>query len=224
MRAAAWSPLAFVVLFLCGWIGLARFLPPLSPALSATEVADLVTTHRTSFMLAAVLIMVSTVVVVPCSALILMLIRKIEGRAGILTLMMGFTLTTNLVSNFFTGFFLSAAAFRADRGPEVTQLAMDLAVLLIMGGIPLFWLVFAILAYALIVVNPREEPLAPRWVGYANLWITILFLPELLVFFFKTGPFAWNGIVGFWIPATCFVWFFILLTVMFVPMTRRKLL
>lgn len=222
VRMAAWTPLAFIALFSIGWFGLARFFPPISPALSANEVAAIVNAHHTSLMAAAVAIMVATVLLMPCSAVLVLMIRKIEGRSGVITIMMGFTLTTNLVSNFFTGFFLSAAAFRIDRSPEITQLAIDLTFLLIMGGIPLFVMIFFLTAYALLVVSPRDKPVLPRWAGYVNLWAGILFLPELLIYFFKTGPFAWDGVVGFWIPAVIFVSFFVVVTFVVVPLTRRR--
>ena len=35
------------------------------------------------------------------------------------------------------------------------------------------------------------------------------FLPDQLLFFFKTGPFAWNGALGFWVPLTVFCGWFI---------------
>lgn len=61
----------------------------------------------------------------------------------------------------------------------------------------------------------------PRWVGYANLWIAILYLPELLVFFFTTGPFAWDWLIGFWIPAVLFIAFFAASPFVLRPVVRR---
>lgn len=36
-----------------------------------------------------------------------------------------------------------------------------------------------------------------RWVGYLNIWAALLLAPAVLIYFFKTGPFAWNGILVF---------------------------
>lgn len=47
----------------------------------------------------------------------------------------------------------------------------------------------------------------PRWLGYLNFWCAFLFMPGGLVVFFKDGPFAWNGIIAWWLLLVAFgVW------------------
>ena len=72
-----------------------------------------------------------------------------------------------------------------------------------------------------ILLDKTSPPPIPRWVGYANLWLGILFVPGMLVVMWKTGPFAWNGLLSFWIPAAFFVVWLILLTVQGLHAVRR---
>lgn len=220
-RAAAWCGLVYLMLFGMGWLILARFMPPIAPTESAVEVARQFQERHVSLMLASVFMMCSTWPLVAVSALMVLITRKIEGGVGMLTLMMGFTLATYLVMNFYTPFSFSLAAFRPDRAPELVQYASDYGFLQFMGGIPMFVGVWALSAYGILVVSPRENPIVPRWFGYFNMWATILYLPELLVFFFKTGPFAWDGLVGFWIPAIIFIVYFLLTPLILVPIVRK---
>ena len=44
-----------------------------------------------------------------------------------------------------------------------------------------------------------------------SLWLAFLVLPATLIVFFKHGPFAWTGLIGFWIPAAAFgVWYLVM--------------
>lgn len=221
--AGAWSGLAYVLFFGLGWLILARFLPPISPAATASEVATLFQERHLSLMLASVIMMVSTLILIPFSAVLLLVIQKIEGRTGMLTLMLGFSLALGLVLNFYTPLSWATAAFRPERSPELILLMSDIGFLQFMGGIPLFILTWAVIAYATLVVTPRDNPVLPRWFGYLNLWTVVLYIPELLIYFFKTGPFAWDGIVGFWIPALLFTAYFLAATYVLLPAVKKHL-
>ena len=56
----------------------------------------------------------------------------------------------------------------------------------------------------IILLDKRDAPILPRWVGYVSIWVGLLSLPGVLIPFFKSGPFAWNGILAFWLPAILF--------------------
>ena len=54
-------------------------------------------------------------------------------------------------------------------------------------------------------------PVLPRWVGYYNVWVAIGIVPGCMSVFFRTGPFAWNGLFPFWIPVCVFASLFIVM-------------
>jgi hypothetical protein len=46
--------------------------------------------------------------------------------------------------------------------------------------------------------------LFPRWVAFLNFFVALSFIPDVLAWFFKTGPFAWNGLFVFWLALTTY--------------------
>lgn len=109
---------------------------------------------------------------------------------------------------------LNVAAFRPDRSPELTQLLTDLAWLLFLTPVAPFLIQnFAI--GAAVLGDHSAAPVFPRWVGYANFWTGLLFVPALLAFFFKSGPFAWHGIFVFYLGTVVYgTWVLVMSTVL----------
>src|SRR5207237_981384 len=65
--------------------------------------------------------------------------------------------------------------------------------------------------------DASERPLFPRWLAYLCFWVAMTFVPGNFLLMFKTGPFAWNGLLSFWVAAAGYgIW---LLTM--VVMCRR---
>lgn len=220
-RVGAWGAAAYIASFGGAWLFMACFLPPISPARSALEMAKLFGERNAILMLASVLMICSTWALVPFGALLTLVMRKIEGSVGMLTLMMGITAVTFVVLNFYMGLSFALAAFRPERAPELILYATDSAFLQVLGGIPMFMGIWSLCAYAVLAASPRKNPILPRWFGYLNLWAALSLLPELLVFFFKTGPFAWDGLFGFWIPAVATIGYSLTTPFVFVPMVRK---
>ena len=57
-------------------------------------------------------------------------------------------------------------------------------------------------------IDKSDRPAFPRWFGYMCFLVFMGQAPGQLLFFFKTGPFAWNGLFAFYVPMVVFfVWF-----------------
>jgi hypothetical protein len=98
---------------------------------------------------------------------------------------------------------LTIAAYRPERSPELTQTLHDL------GWMTAFFpfLPFAMMGVAMAVAifqDPSPQPVFPRWLGYINIWATLLFLPAAALIFFHGGVFAYHGLFVFWVPLVIF--------------------
>jgi hypothetical protein len=105
---------------------------------------------------------------------------------------------------------MEAASFRPDRDPAVTQGLNDAAWIPFLGTFMLAVFQLAAIAYA-VFHDRSDRPVYPRWIGYFNIWVALGFPLAALNVFFKTGPFAWPGLFTFWVPATVyFTWFLVM--------------
>lgn len=175
------------------------FIPPPSPSLSAAEIAQLYIDRKMGIRFGTLLECVGFTFYLTWSMSIVFFMRKMEnGRMPILT----YTSIANNGGGYV--FFLlmpitwAAMAFRPESlDPAFLQLANDYVWFVFV----LSWPPFAVfmLMIAIAVLGDRSpEPVFPRWVGYFNIWTAILIVPAGLIEFFKTGPFAYDGVISFW--------------------------
>lgn len=55
-------------------------------------------------------------------------------------------------------------------------------------------------AYA-VLQDRRKKPLIPHWVAYVNSGFSVVYCFSIGVPMVKRGAFAYNGALGFWVPA-----------------------
>jgi len=198
-----WCVPIALVLFGLALINLAHFIPPLAPTLTPQEVADFFRQHSLGIRIGMVLFLFCGTLLAPITAVFAVLIKRIEGRASVLTYTQIITGTVALVLFIPPAICWSAAAYRPERALEDILLLNDLGWLFFIMIVPPGMLQVLVIALA-ILQDKRAQPLFPRWVAYLNIWAAILFIPGGLVTLFKTGPFAWNGLIAFWIPVAVF--------------------
>lgn len=205
-----WSGVLYVVGIVGGWGFIARFiLPPHSPTTPASDIVKIYQEHTTSIRIGMVVVMFAALLAIFFSASIAHCIAKVEGGVGVLTFVALLGGAGLAVLTFYPATFWLVAAYRPDRAPDLIYLLNDLSWLQFIGGVTMF-LALPIAVAIAAFCDTSTEPVFPRWAGYYNAWSVILILPDQLLFFFHTGPFAWNGIFGLWIPAASFgVWFLV---------------
>ncbi|MCV7102837.1 hypothetical protein [Mycobacterium palustre] len=199
-RVLIWTGPIMLVLFLVSF-WLAGFLPPHRPSAASDQIAGLYNAHPTMIRVNLVITMAACALWVPWGVAIAGQIRRIPGGKALATTQM---LSCTLFSLEFicpVGIWM-ATAFRSDDRPvDVTRALNDVG-----------WILFVLVIWsvevqmfciaAAVLMDTQPDPILPRWVGYLSIWAAILIIPAGLILFFKTGPWAWNGIVGFFIPLT----------------------
>jgi hypothetical protein len=203
-----WCAIAYLVLLFIGWGATAGFLPPTHPLDDAGQIGHLYHADFTRIRIGMLIVMLAALVFVPFVAVMAQHISRIEGGPGVLTYTFVIGGVGNMMLTFYPAIWWLTAAFRPDRAHELIQLMNDLAWLQFLGGVTIY-LAMPLAVMVASLADNSERPTFPRWCGYANGFVALAILPDQLLFFFKDGPFAWNGLFGVWLPIVWFCGFFL---------------
>lgn len=218
----AWSAFAYAILAMLGWWVIAGYWPMIGPAEGADTIANFYQNDNLlGKRIGLIIVMWAAVPMMLLTAGIAGQITRIEGRAGPLTycaLIGGFA---TAILTFYPPMWWLTAAFRPERSAEMLHLLNDAAWLQFVGGISMAEVIYIGVALAAFI-DKSEQPIFPRWSGYASLWVLALLLPGQLLFMFKTGPFAWNGLFGFWVPGVAFFSWFIMMGILMLKHYKRE--
>jgi hypothetical protein len=211
----AWCGVAYIVVLLVGWWVVGGFFPLHRPSAGADEIATFFRDEGVRVRLGMVIVMWAAALFIPFTATMADFVARFEGRNGPLTRIMTLAGYANAMLTFYPPLWWIANTFRAkERSADVIYLLNDVAWLQFIGGLSLIMPMYGVVA-VVALADTGERPVFPRWFGYQSIMTFLLLVPDQMLFFFKTGPFAWNGLLGFWIPLAAlggwFVTIFILM-------------
>lgn len=199
----AWGGPISIFLFFVGFWPLSGFFPPHLPSASAAEIAAIYQQDTNMIRLGMLVMMTGAAFSVPFVAVISSQMRRIESRSAVLSYtQLGAGMLGVLVLQIPILVF-AATTFRPERAPELTQLLNDLGWVLFVMPFSLYMIQCLSIGLA-ILSDRRPQRVFPRWLAFFNFWVAVLSVPGGMITFFKIGPFAWNGLLGFWIPAIVF--------------------
>lgn len=199
-----WCGPVATLLFGLGFVVLAGFLPPPppSPHTAIEEIARLYGDHVDRIRAGLLITCLAGGLLGPWVAAISTQLKRIEGPDSPLTYaQLGLGMVTLVVFTV-VPMVLQAAIFRPDRDADALLALHDL-----------FWITFVgiyafptiqCLAIAVCVMTDSRQTILPRWFGYFNAWVAVGFAPASTIYWFREGPFAWNGVFAWWIPVFVF--------------------
>lgn len=203
--------IVFGVLFGIGFVGIAGFVPPLDPNLSADQIAEIYRSDTNAIRTGLLVCYVGSPFYLAFGAAILAQTRRITGAPRVLYQLQLAAFASSVF--FIIGPFMIwwAAAFRPDeQSPQITQALNDLGwIFLLVAWVP--FVTWYMTTGVAILCDTSAAPVYPRWAGYVGLMMGLGQTSAAFLIYFKNGPFAWDGIFSWWLPAT---WFFVWFAVM----------
>jgi hypothetical protein len=152
---------------------------------------------------------VATALYLPFTAVISTQLRRMEGSTPILAYTQFAGGMGIIVALLLTMCLLIIAAYRPERAPEITQALHDASWITNVITLNTYCLQYAAIARAVIKDHEySDDPIFPRWIIYINYLTGLSFVVDVMLAFYRTGPFAWNGLLSMYVPFTCFgAWF-----------------
>ena len=195
---------AMIIVAFAGWF-LAGVLPlPLGAHNTPAEVVAFYRDHLTAVRAGLVIAGVALGLIFPLVAVISIQMMRMEGRYPIMTFLQLATGAATGVCLLIPMLLMTVCAFRPDRNPEITVTLNDIAWMLFIT--PIMPFIIQNVAIGVATLTDRNG-IFPRWCGYLNLLVGFSFLPDVLPYFFYSGPFAWDGIFVFWLALTTYtIW------------------
>jgi hypothetical protein len=221
-RLFVWSS---VPLLVCVFVGLAiaGWLPPPSPGRTMAVVQRDFVDNTARIRVGCLLMMLTAPLWLFWTTAISLQMRRIEGRLGPLSLVQLATGWIGVAAFMAPPFLWLVAAYRADiQSAQVTYLLNDLAWFGFVGT----GILAAVqqITIAVAIFSDRNDTMVlPRWLGYGAVWVSIIFIPGFIVFFFFHGLFAWNGLLAFWLPGVAFgLWWIPLIKFLLKAINREE--
>ncbi|HUR75457.1 MAG TPA: hypothetical protein VMZ00_14345, partial [Sporichthya sp.] len=180
-----------------GAFAVAGWIPPFSPDGSFEELARNVQNQDNVRIAAAMFFFGGASFVFPTCAIAAQL-RRVEGPRSVMTWAQLLSGAIGVLGIQIPAAIWLAVSYYDGTDPELVSALNAVGWFFLLGAVgPAVFQNFAIAA----VVLSGDGRVYPRWVGYVNLYCALGLMLGVLTPFFKDGPFAWNGVIGFWVVA-----------------------
>ena len=204
IRVCGWLTVAFLLLLAIGWVAISNFIPPVEVSADASVVADFYREHRDRIQLGYVVTMLAISLWACFAAGLSALVRKIDTGDQIMARIVQSVMTAIVALFYVLITIWATAGFRPERAPEITQIFNDF------GWMFMIWIVSITMVIwipmgAMVLRDQSSTPLLPRWYGYYCFSEALVSSVGIFSNYFKTGPFAYDGILAFWLGMALFM-------------------
>jgi hypothetical protein len=208
-----WSIPVVGVIWALAFLAFPGFVHPLSPTLSADEVAAFYRDPQNLPRIRYSMIVFNWfgVALIPFLALIVMQIRRMAHRTPILAYCFLGCIAAGPTIFCLADLFWIITAFRPERDPALIQLFNDLAWVTFTGQVGFLVAQSVFLALA-IYLDRQPRPVFRPWVAHFNLAVAAALAPAAFVGLALTGPLAWDGLLSFWVKNSAIAAWIVVMT------------
>lgn len=223
-KLSLYSGIVFVFTFVFFWAWMGDNLPPPNAGWGADQFARRYSDHLTGIRVGFLVSLITICFYLPWTAYVTCRMRAIEGNRypvlAYLQLLVG-CLTVMVVS--ISMWCWVVAAQRPGRSPEMIQMLTDAGWLMNDTVYMCTTLQMFAMGICFLSAKREEDKVLPAWACYLSFFCAITFFPASLTAVLTHGPFAYHGLIGFWIPYPAWlIWMLVTSFFLLKDLYRRK--
>jgi hypothetical protein len=217
-----WTLPAMAIVWISAFFLFPGFVHPMSPAMSAEEVAAFYRDNTGQIRFSMILFNWFCVCLIPVLMLLVMQMRRMAHRTPIFSYCMLACAAGGPALFLVANLFWLLAAFRPERAPELTQMYNDLAWVTFTIQVPYLIMQSVLLAVA-IYWDHQDRPVFKPWVAHFNLVVAVALTPAAFTGLALDGLMAWNGLLPFWVKnITIAIWIVVMGVVIGQTIRRQR--
>ncbi len=207
---ALWIAAVSALILLIAFVAFPGFWPPMSPELTADQVASFYRNHTAWIRFSMVTFNLCGIMLLPFFCVVVVQMKRMATQSQAFAYCYLSAVVSGATLFALADIFYAVAAFRPERDPDLILLLNDLGWMVFIA--PVGMIVAQNLMLALAVYHDNgPNPVFPRWVGHLS-WLTLFaMVPSACAVVMTSGPLAWDGAVSFWLRNGAFAIFIVVM-------------
>ncbi|MGB6207756.1 hypothetical protein [Mycobacterium sp.] len=205
-----WTAPAFGVVLLIAFLAFPGFFPPMSPGMTAEQVAKFYSDHTALIRFSMITFNLCGIMLLPFFMVIVVQMKRMATQSHVFAYCYLTAAVSGATLFALADIFYLVAAFRPDRSPELVMLLNDMAWMIFIAPVGAF-VGMNLLLGAAVYFDDGPKPVFPRWVGHYAIATAMAMAPAAGAAVFAAGPLAWNGVVSFWLRNGAFALFVVVM-------------
>ena len=206
-----WTAPVFGLILLIAFVAFPGFFPPMSPTMSADEVAAFYADNTAMIRFSMITFNLCAIMLLPFFAVIVVQMKRMATQSHALAYCYLTAVVSGATIFALADIFYLVAAFRPDRSSELLLLLNDLAWITLVAPVGMLVAQNLLLGLA-VYLDSGPNPVFPRWVGHFAVVTGLAMAPAAAAAVFRTGPLAWDGAISFWLRIGAFVLFIVVMS------------